>query len=439
MKKVLKNIFVKNIWLKILALVFSYILWMVVANIDNPTQSRNFTASVTLINEEWLESQGKAIANKSDLNLTVTFRVRAKRSIMDTLSNSSFTAVADLQYLEDNKRVPIQITCTSGFANSVTISNQTHYLELEISENQTSTFVIDGETEGTPVDGYAVSDVTVSPNVVTVNGPEEIVSTIDHVQASIDVEGISRNINNNVTPEFYDSDGNEINTTDLDLSISNVNVSVKLQSVKSVPISVETEGTLPDGLTLDSITTDPEEVKVQGDADDLNSLTKITIPSSVIKLSDITDSMKTTVDISSYLPNGVKLADSEDSKVEVTVNLKEMTSRIFNIPTSNLTIQNLPDGMTAEFDADTVAVSISGYSDDLDSLSADNITGSVDASGLDSGAHKVKVELSLDDGLTASSATVRITLHENSSNSDSNNNTDDNSTDNSQDDSSDSQ
>ena len=82
-----------NFGLKVLAVIFSVILWIVVVNIDDPQQTRTYTTSVSLENKSYISSMNKW-ADYLDGNNTITFYVQAKRSIQDKLSNSNFTATA---------------------------------------------------------------------------------------------------------------------------------------------------------------------------------------------------------------------------------------------------------------------------------------------------------------------------------------------------------
>ncbi|MCR4868872.1 MAG: hypothetical protein K5889_05240 [Lachnospiraceae bacterium] len=410
MKDKLIKLLVNNIALKLLALGLAVILWMVVVSVDNPVEKRNFTATITLENQDMLSSQGKYVS-VADSSLSVTFKVRAKRSVMDRLSNSDFTATADLAYIDDEGNVPIRISCTS-YPSTVFILGSTHYLKVEVGEKRANKFVIKGETVGNPADGYDVDDITVEPNVVSVEGPGNIVSKINTVVAYVDVDGLGANINENVVPKFYDRKGKEVNTTKLRLSVTTVKVRVTMASVKKVPIEVE----LPEKSTLDGdidireITTKPQELTIRGNAKELNKMSKISIPFSALNLNDITKDTTTTVDITSFLPEGVSIAEKGSAKVEIYVDVRTMEERHFSIPVENLTIQNLPDGMTAEFRGQTVLVTIKGYDDQLNSLSANEITGSVDASGLTEGKHRVDVVLNLDEDLTAGSATAVVVL-----------------------------
>ena len=76
---------------------------------------------------------------------------------------------------------------------------------------------------------------------------------------------------------------------------------------------------MPDGVYLDSVTVDPETVQIIGEADVLNEITEITISGSALDLSKITANMTTTVDLNTYLPSGVKIADSNQTQATVKV------------------------------------------------------------------------------------------------------------------------
>ena len=277
-RKKIRDFLTKNWGLKILAVILSIILWIVVVSVNDPIEKRNFTAKVSLVNQETISEQGKYVS-VADSSLSVTFRVSAHRSVMDRLSNSDFIATADLDYLDEDGKVPIQITCSAYSQAQVKIIGATHYLEVEVGKKQSKKFMINATTKGTPADGFAVKEATVTPNVVTVEGPASIVKTIDHVNAVADVDGISEDVTEKVVPILYDSDNNEINTTRLTLSTTTVNVSVTMESVKTVPIEVSdpTSGQLPSGVTIDSITVDPDEASLVGDAENLNQISKIEI------------------------------------------------------------------------------------------------------------------------------------------------------------------
>lgn len=403
----IKKALTANIGFKILALVFSIALWMIVVNVDDPEQTKTFTATVQVINENVLTDQGKYYT-LTDGN-TVSFRVTAQRSVLERLSSSDFTATADMNYLEDDERIPVDIT-VNRYASSVRISAQRLYLKVEVGDEMDARFSIRGETTGDPADGFAVDEVSVVPNVISVRGPAEYVSKIESVRAYCDVTGRNMDTSETVVPVFYDADGKEVDTTRLQVSVDTVDVYVEIVSVKEVPIVVETSGSLADGLELTGITTDPATVMIKGESSELNRVTNITIPASVISLSDITQDLTTTVDITSYLPDGVTLLDSQDAQVSVKVGVAGETTQEFDVPVDNISVRNLERGYTTSFSASTVKVSITALQSELLRLSANSITGYVDVSGLVPGTYNLPITMNLDEDYQVGQATIQITI-----------------------------
>ena len=93
----IKRFFLDDIGLKILAVALSVLLWLIVVNVDDPTQTKTFTTTVDVINAEVLTDAGRYY-EIVDGNNTVSFRVTAKRSVMERLSGTDFTATADMRW-----------------------------------------------------------------------------------------------------------------------------------------------------------------------------------------------------------------------------------------------------------------------------------------------------------------------------------------------------
>ncbi|MCR4673866.1 MAG: hypothetical protein K5675_02560 [Lachnospiraceae bacterium] len=408
MKNKLINIFINNIGLKLLAILFAVILWLVVVNVDNPSQSKSFTVTVQVTNEDVLLEQGKYYTIPDNAN-TVTFRVTARRSIMEQLTASDFVAVADLNNLENDSRIPVEITA-QRYSGSVTISGSTKYLTVEIGERMTTKYIISGVSTGEPADGYTIDSVEVSPNVISISGPAEEVSNISSVVAYCDVSGMSTEITESVVPKVLDASGNEVDTTNLEISESTVNISVSFLNVKTVPVELEsTDSELADGAELEDVSISPSSIEIVGDSTVLNNVSSIVIPTSVIDFSAISSDFETEVDVTSYLPDGVTIRSGTNAKVVVTITVAEQDTKSFNVPTGNITVSDLSDGLLSEFEDDTVSVKVTGDADLVAGLKASQIKGSIDASSITKeGEYTLNITFDLDDDLTVTDTKVKL-------------------------------
>lgn len=415
-----------NFGLKILAVIFASVLWLVVVNIDDPNTTRTFSASVFIENSDYLSGLGKyyEVINNSN---TVTFKVSGKRSYLERMSNADFRAMADLETIENLERVPIEIM-VQRYSGSVTVINKTYYLELEVEDLISKPFMITVQTDGEVAERHALGETSASPTLLRVSGPASVVNTIDKAVATVDVEGMSQDVTDSVIPVLYDKEGNEVDTKELSYNIQNVMVSMQILDTKDVTLNFQTTGTLPDGYEYVGIEYKPQTVSVKGTAAVLNTVNSITVPREVLNLTDATGDIEKDVDISSYLPEGVSLVNSKDAKISVVVKVEKHERRKFEMPTANITVSNLPGRYDVKFSQETVKVEIEGLALELDVLDEKELTGSIDVSGMTEGEHTVNLDLNLDSKFKLVknvTVTVEIVSAGSSSSSESDKNTSD--------------
>lgn len=429
--KILKTL-VNNIGYKILAVVFAFILWLVVYNIDDPNKTVRFTTNVMVENETAITDMNKCYEVLNGTN-TITFSVTAKRSVINKLEDTDFIATADMNRMimnSDNKSAKVPIEVISRRSNSsLKYNGKNQYLEISLDDLVSRRFMITADTTGQVADGYALGEVTVTnPNVLNVTGPATIVDKIDSVVATIDVEGMSMNLSDNVLPVFYDADGNEIDTTRLKYNNTTVTIAAKILRVKEIPLSFTTTGTPSGDYRVVEITSDPENIRIKGASSVLNPIMSLTIPAEVLNVSGARDDLTTTIDITEYLPDGVELVDAADATVTVTVRIEAYQSKTFTIDTKDITVNGLGDGYELAFEQNSVTVTISGLQNDLNRLSVADLASAIDVSGMEEGLHQVNLEIELDEtNYAARTVSVEVKISKKSSESGDSN--DDNPTD----------
>ena len=91
--------------------------------------------------------------------------------------------------------------------------------------------------------------------------------------------------------------------------------------------------------------------------------------------------------------------DKKDQEQEQTGSQK------FSIPGSSVTLQNVPDGLTAKVNTGSVSVKVTGDSSKIQSITDQNISLAADLSGLEAGTHKVALSVSCDGEYTDIAAT----------------------------------
>ncbi len=403
----LKKTLTTNIQLKIFSLFLAVVLWMVVVNIEDPEQTRNFDIPVSVSNASILTANNQYYETTGDT--TISIRVSGNRSILDKMSEADFTAVANMENLQESGRIPIEVTA-NRYGGSVNVVSKNQYLQVKVGNLITQQFVVEAQTIGEPVVGCVIGSITVDPEVVSVTGPQDIIQTIQSAVVKVDVTDANSAVTARSILSYVNQDDMKIDTSKLVLDVSSIAVNVDIESTKTVQLNVETSGTLSDSLKLKGISTNPSAVSVRGPSNILNDMTAITIPDSVINLSEITGSMSTTVDSSAYLPTGVSLLDTTQTTVSINVDVAEVTEREFQILTENLIPRNVAAKTKVSFAKTTFSLTLRGEASVLDAFNPEQLVGYVDCDGLTKGDHSLEVELTLDDELIVDNV-ENVTVH----------------------------
>lgn len=397
MLKKLTKLVTNNFALKVVALLFAIAMWLVVVSIDDPTQTRPFTAAISIENADYMQEQGRYFEPVNS-DLTVTFKVSVSRSIMKNLSNTDFKAVADMENIEEVDgeagiyRVPIDIVATR-YASSIAFSGKTQYMEVRVEDLVTEQFPLTASSVGEPGEGSAVGAMKVSPNVIKITGPESLIQQIASVQAVVDVTGATTDVTDSVTPTVYNEAGEVMDVSKMSFSIDKATVSAEILNIRKLAIGADTFGITANGYVCTEVKVEPNRISVKGNADVLQTLGDIVIPSEVLNVTGANEDVVKTVDITEYLPDGVELVDENEAEVTLTAVIEEVITKEYALPTADLTIEGSASGHKVSFKQDTVTVSIRGVKSHLETLDIETLGGRLDVSGLSAGVHIVPLHV----------------------------------------------
>ncbi|SCI84850.1 Uncharacterized protein conserved in bacteria [uncultured Roseburia sp.] len=399
------KIITNNFGLKCLAVVVAVVFWLVIVNVEDPERTRVFTVPVTIENESYLTDMGKTyeVLNHSD---TITFTVTAKRSVIERVTNSDFTATANMRDIVNMSEIPVTITAQK-YANQLTITKKSQYVEINVENIVSRTFDIQTSADGAMTDGYSVGDLTVSPEQVKVTGPESVVNSISTAEAHIDISSVKTDAVENTDIVLYDEKGKAVSQDRLTMDHKTVQISVGVLQKKTVPVKYESNGTPAEGCRVTGISGSIEKIIVQGAPEAVEGLDTILISGDVLNVSGQKDDLVKIINLSDYLPEGVSLAADQNAETEVTVSIEGVKTSTYKVPAGNITLQNVPEGFSATLKTDTVPVEIEGYASELKDISEADLVGTADLSGLKSGTHEITVKMS---GNYKIVGTVKVTV-----------------------------
>ena len=411
----------KNLTLKILAFLIAVFLWLIVVNIDDPVDDKTFSnIPVQVTHEEVITDNNNTyqiVDNTQEVNVTVT----AQRSVLDKIKAEDIQATADMKELTLRTQVPIEITIKGYAGKYEKATANPRNLQIQIDEEAKNNFPITPTTTGTVRGGYEVGALKAVPEKVTLRGPKRIINSIAKVTAEADVSGLSEDETVEAKLVLYDANNNVIDQTLLanNLGKDGVSVEVTLYQIKSIPVKLDTsQVTAAEGYKVSGITVEPQEVRVSGEKKDLAGLTEIDVPAEALKVSELTQRTEKTVDISSYLPEGVTLADENASNVVVSISIEQPGARIFEVSTSSIMVNNLADELQISYDSTVdLEIQIKGPSAVLDVFSIAKKV-SIDLKDYTApGTYRVPVTVELPDGCSlVNEVSVEVVLEEADSN-----------------------
>lgn len=404
-----------NLALKILAFLIAAFLWLIVVNIDDPVGDKTFSnIPVQVVHEEVITDNNNTyqiVDNTQEVNVTVT----AQRSVLDKIKAEDIQATADMKELTMRTQVPIEVTI-KGYTGKYEKANANpRNLQIQIDEEAKNNFPITPTTTGTVREGYVVGELKALPEKVTLRGPKRIINSISKVTAEADVSGLSEDETLEAKLVLYDSNNNVIDQTLLanNLGKEGVSVEVNLLQVKRVPVKIDTaEISAAEGYKLGTITVEPQEVSVTGEKSVLSNVSEISIPASALQMENLTQRTETTVDISSYLPNDVSLAEQNANKVVISIPVQQPGAKTFEVSTSSIVVNNLSSNLDISYDSTVdLEIQIKGPSDVLNVFSPAKKV-SIDLKEYtESGTYIVPVSVELPDGCSlVNDVSVEIVL-----------------------------
>jgi len=379
MKKKIMN----NLDLKLLALLFSIILWLIVVNIDDPVKSVQFSGvEVKILNAGELENKGKVYEVIEDTGV-VTVTVKGRRSIVEDISKENISAVADMRNLSSMNTLSIVVS-SNKYANELDdIKCDTDNVKLNIEDLKKVQKGIFVEVLGEPAEEYILGNLTANLNQIYLEGPASHVDKVASVKAQLQVEGVTNNVSSSIPIRLYDADGELIDDSRITMNINEVSVTQEILFTKTVPVQYSVSGTPEAGYAATGeISANVNAIEIAGKKSQIDGISVIQIPATTLNIDGVTADYKAEISLDKYLPNGVILANPTfDGKATVIVEVEKETFITATYSKDDVRFANLPEGRSAEVIVDGNYITnderdirIYGLSTILDNVDIDNIT-----------------------------------------------------------------
>ncbi len=378
-----------NIFSLLLAAILAVAVWMNAVSTADPDETRIF--SIPLSIEVVGLQEGLVAQGYDSVEVQVTFR--APRSVWDQLVPENVHARVDLSgKAEGDYSVPVHIQ--TDISPVLVESVEPAKVEILIDRLASRSLAVHVQLAGNLAPGFQAGTPTVSPESVTVSGPESVVDRIAQVVATVDVEGMRSAMDQSVELVPLDTEGTVV--TGVAVDPASVSISVPVQQLggyRDLVVKVPLLGAVRSGYRLTGLTINPQVVTLYSDDPEVIRTLPGYVETQPLDISGA--SADITKSLSLVLPAGVQVVGDPLIVVQVSIAAIEDSITI----SRPIRFQGLEPGLSVTLSPAFVDVILSGPAPVIWSLKPADIDVYLDLAGKGAGTYKLTPEVNLPAGL----------------------------------------
>ena len=392
--------------LRFVSVLIGLLIWLTVVNISNPEVTRTRTVPVTVMNTEVLTAAGKCYTIQGGDNVTVSYQVRSRDAYR--IEADTFRAVADLSNLYSvTGSVPVTVEVMKNRELLIgTPAVRPQVIHVSTEDLQNKSFSVSSSVRGQVLPNHSVGTITVQPETIMVSGPMSQVGRISSVGIMVDVSGHGDDFSGTERPRFFDANGNVISFGDEGPVTEPEEIAYEVDMLlgKTLTLRFEVSGNAAPGYRFTGAESAMKSVAVVGEDVILANLNEVVIPGTALNVEGATENRAVTVDLSQYLPAGVKVRGN--SLATVNLKVEALNSRAFQLSLdSGIETRGRKEGLVYTLYPNLISVEVSALPEELDSITSEDLNASLDFSAMDVGNYTGRLVVTAPQGTSIASIT----------------------------------
>lgn len=382
-----------KIYSVVLSVVVAFGLWLyVVTNVSQEDDVTFYNIPVVMEGETALAEENLMITNRSAQ--TVSVNIFGKRSDLNKINNGNLTAKVNLSKIDEpgeNIPLPYTLSYPDGVsANDFTEDSRTPaYIYVDVDTRRTKEVPVQPKWTGTRSEDYIydTENAMLDYPMITVNGPAAVADQIHHAEIEIDLTEQVKSISDSFRYTLCDAAGEPVDAEKITTNVEEVHLDLPIQRIRDVKLAADV--VYGGGATAQNttVTIEPASLRLSG-GDAVLAEIGDTYTVATLNLADI--ERGETFSYTLNLPEGVT-NQTGVSEVKVTVKFTGLIYREFTLDTFQSI--NVPAGMTAEIINATLTVKVRGPAEEINRLTADDISAVVDFSAAEVGTATYKATI----------------------------------------------
>lgn len=376
------NWLISNLKTFLLACIMAVAVWVSAVTAADPDEARVYPRPIPL---EVL-GQDPRLVIVGSLPEQVNVTMRAPRSTWEQLTSTDgqVRAVLDLSGLEAGEhRLPVQLQVTTQPVRVVSVTPQTLDVKLELLA--TKVLPIQLSLRGEPAIGYEAGAARITPQEVTVSGPQSRVEQVVDVRADLSIAGVRQDAQNTLTLRLLDAAGLPVSGLTVKPETAQVFIPITQQGgYRDIAVKVNVRGQVAAGYRLTAISVFPPVLTVYSQNPALVKDLPGFIETEPLNLNGASQDIDTRLPL--VLPRGVSIVGEQTVQVQVGIDTIEGSLSLNDVVIS---VVGLAPGTEAVISPDRLDVILTGPLPLLDKLTATDVRFFVDLTGLPVGTHQV--------------------------------------------------
>ncbi len=306
MFKELKNIITHNFLVKFTIVILSTIIWFTVKMEEDVTYQLNATIKVKLAKNMFLTD-----IYPQKVKVTIVGRRNTLRFI-----NKNLIISLDLSHKTETQKINHHLSKAEiNLPPEIFVKKiEPDYVEIKIDKGIKKPLIVKEVIEGKPAPGFEVKNISITPSVVEVYGPESVLKKRKYIYTKpLSIDGMDRSFTQRVELEKFHMSLRNLPTVDVYVNIAQ---SLKAKELNNVPIQIISA---PEDKK--SVTIKPSTVKVviEGNETDIQTVKK----SDIIVYAHITNlpDGKYELPLKALAPKNIKIKSIKPKVAEVSIGI----------------------------------------------------------------------------------------------------------------------
>lgn len=374
-----------KVWQIALSVAVAFALWFYVISTVSPESEETFYDIPVSYQNDVLDERGLMIVSETP---TVTLKLKGNRSDLNELNASNITILVNLAAIQapGTQMVKYDVSYPANLPSNAfeTLSQTPNLLLLKVENKVKKPIPIRIDYMETKVpEGYLADKENPVLDVayVEVSGPESSVSQITSAVVQVDLTEQTDSVVGTFEYVLCNADGEPVDAQMVTTNVENINLSVKIQRVKEVPLVLD----LVDGggASADTckVELSKETIWVSGSENKLKDLESIVL--GTVNLADLKEEVnEMTFDVT--LPEGVT-NETGETQVTVTITFPDLMKKKLTITKDRFQAIGVPEGAEAGWITEMVEVELRGHKDLIRTITAEDLIVTVDFAGEEQG------------------------------------------------------